>query len=152
MGWALLFIASAGTGATGLLLCVVMGVMYTLGFILTSAGKLGMPSLELPESDHDGLTSFVDFLPGEVLTVETDSTRTAMWIVSLRERWTQQPCGLSTYSPRNCDRSSGCGACAGVVGSLLVGMLLTCVAFWCFLAACVTGFMCAGAGFGANFS
>ncbi|CAK0787531.1 hypothetical protein CVIRNUC_010751 [Coccomyxa viridis] len=72
MGWALLFVASAGTGAAGLLLCVVMGVMYTLGFILASAG---------------------------------------------------------------------------MVSSLVVGMLLTCVAFWCFLAACVTGFMCAGAGF-----
>ena len=47
MGWALLFIASAGTGAAGLLLCVVMGVMYTLGFILASAGKLGIPSSNL---------------------------------------------------------------------------------------------------------
>lgn len=37
-----------------------------------------------------------------------------------------------------------------MVSSLVVGMLLTCVAFWCFLAACVTGFMCAGAGFGAD--
>ena len=36
----------------------------------------------------------------------------------------------------------------GVVGSLVVGMLLTCAAFWCFIAACITGFMCAGAGFG----
>ena len=30
----------------------------------------------------------------------------------------------------------------------MVGMLLTCVAFWCFIAACITGFACAGAGFG----
>ena len=29
-------------------------------------------------------------------------------------------------------------------------MLLTCVAFWCFIAACITGFACAGAGFGAS--
>ena len=36
----------------------------------------------------------------------------------------------------------------GVVGSVVVGMLLTCVAFWCFIAACITGFACAGAGFG----
>lgn len=37
---------------------------------------------------------------------------------------------------------------SGVVGSLVVGMLLTCMAFWCFIAACLTGFACAGAGFG----
>ena len=37
---------------------------------------------------------------------------------------------------------------AGVVGSVVVGVLLTCMAFWCFVAACITGFMCAGAGFG----
>ena len=47
MGWALLFVASAGTGAAGLLLCVVMGVMYTLGFILASAGELGIPCLKV---------------------------------------------------------------------------------------------------------
>ena len=37
---------------------------------------------------------------------------------------------------------------SGVVGSLVVGMLLSCVAFWCLIAACISGFMCAGAGFG----
>ena len=42
-----------------------------------------------------------------------------------------------------------CGSSpAGVVGSVVVGVLLTCMAFWCFMAACITGFMCAGAGFG----
>ena len=74
MGWALLFIASAGTGAAGLLLCVVMGVMYTLGFILASAGKLGFTAPKSSESDYVGLTGFVDFLSGEMLTVKADST------------------------------------------------------------------------------
>ena len=65
MGWALLFVASAGTGAAGLLLCVVMGVMYTLGFILASAGKLNSPSSKLSESNCVGLTGFVDLLSWE---------------------------------------------------------------------------------------
>lgn len=39
MGWAVLFAASAGTGVAGLLLCALLGVLYTLGFILASAGK-----------------------------------------------------------------------------------------------------------------
>ena len=39
MGWAALFVASAGTGVAGMLLCGLLGVLYTLGFILASAGE-----------------------------------------------------------------------------------------------------------------
>ena len=38
MGWAGLFVTSAGTGLVGVLLCALMGILYTLGFIVASAG------------------------------------------------------------------------------------------------------------------
>ncbi len=41
MGWAALFVASAGTGVAGMLLCGLLGILYTLGFILASAGEDG---------------------------------------------------------------------------------------------------------------
>lgn len=85
----MLFIASAGTGAAGLLLCVVMGVMYTLGFILASAGKLGALSSKLTDSYHGDLTGFVDFLLGEMVTVKANSMRTARCIALLRGQCTQ---------------------------------------------------------------
>lgn len=40
MGWAGLFVASAGTGVAGMLLCGLLGILYTLGFIVASAGDL----------------------------------------------------------------------------------------------------------------
>ena len=41
MGWAGMFVASAGTGLIGVVLCALLGVLYTLGFIVASAGKDG---------------------------------------------------------------------------------------------------------------
>ena len=38
MGWAGLFVTSAGTGLVGVLLCGLLGILYTLGFIVASAG------------------------------------------------------------------------------------------------------------------
>ena len=41
MGWAGMFVASAGTGLIGVVLCALLGVLYTLGFIVASAGEDG---------------------------------------------------------------------------------------------------------------
>ena len=48
MGWAGLFITSAGTGVAGMLLCGLLGILYTLGFIVASAGEYG----PVPHSPH----------------------------------------------------------------------------------------------------
>ena len=39
MGWAGLFVTSTGTGLVGVMLCGLLGILYTLGFIVASAGE-----------------------------------------------------------------------------------------------------------------
>ena len=68
------------------------------------------------------------------------------FMVRLDEQPTDDCTGL--VMPQRKTRPETCVLGAGVVGSLVVGTLLTCVAFWCLIAACITGFMCAGVGFG----